>query len=403
MKFLAPALALTLAVPASASSDAGFASSLSNNLIGRAKTHTRYVKRATQETSSGDPRLLAQKYLIDMIRSVEPSVVFLKMTIPDEDIGTKAQTAGCTGFFADAQQALGRPSVIATNSHCVEELAVGAEIEVGLYGDDDNHPVMTKGKVLAYGNSAQGKDLAFVELLDPSLDRPPLPLWSKIDRGETVVAIGNPLGLNFSVSLGIISALERDRIETTGRLLNDMNQSDAAVNPGNSGGPLFNMWGSVVGINTEIVTKSGGFAGISLSIPSSHITLAMQQYKRTGNLKVGALQAMLSTSTRKLAVAEVVPGGAAEAAKMQAGDHIVSVTSLADSIALDKMTPEAARKAVIAYVKYHSPGEQIAMTVRRNGADITLLVTLGEARPTSPAWAPIPPKKVASELASFEL
>ncbi|MEK7233639.1 MAG: trypsin-like peptidase domain-containing protein [Elusimicrobiota bacterium] len=403
MKLSPLALALTLAVPASASSYDDFASSLSNNLIGQAKAYKgSFKKPTTQETDSGDPRLLAQKYLIDMIRRVEPSVVYLRMTIPDENIGTKTQTGDCTGFFTDAQQALGRQSIITTNSHCVERLAVGAEIEVGLYEDDDNNPVMTKGKILAYGNSDQGKDIAFVELLDTSLNRPPLPLWSDLDRGETVVAIGNPLGFKFTVSQGIISALDREHIE--GRLLNDMNQSDVAVNPGNSGGPLFNMWGSVVGINTEIMTKSGGFEGISLSVPSSHITLAMQQYKRTGNLKVGALQVMLSVSPlTHLTVTGVVPGGAAEAAKLQTGDRIVSVTSLVDSINLDSMSPKDAIKAVTVYAKYHSPGEQIAVSVKRNGVHITLLLTLGEAKPISPKWAPIPPKKTSSELASFEL
>ena len=164
-----------------------------------------------------------------------------------------------------------------------------------------------------------------------------------------------------------------------------MNQSDVAVNPGNSGGPLFNMWGSVVGINTEIMTKSGGFEGISLSVPSSHITLAMQQYKRTGNLKVGALQVMLSVSPplTHLTVTGVVPGGAAEAAKLQTGDRIVSVTSLVDSINLDGMSPKDAIKAVTVYAKYHSPGEQIAVSVKRNGVHITLLLTLGEAKPIS--------------------
>ncbi|MCR4295489.1 MAG: trypsin-like peptidase domain-containing protein, partial [Elusimicrobia bacterium] len=314
MKFLPLALALTFAVPASAaSSDSDFAASLGSigeSLIGRAKAHQGYFKKMTQESGPNDPILLAQKPLLDMIKKVEPSVVFLVMPGADPD---KPGGGICTGFFTDALKELGRPSIITTNAHCVEKLAVGAEVQVGLYTGNDNRPKMAKGKVLAYGSSSAAKDIAFVELVDKSLDRRPLPLWSKLDRGEQVVAIGNPLGMTFSVSRGIVSALERSRLSSSFVL--EMNQSDVAVNPGNSGGPLFNMWGSVVGINTMIASQSGGFEGISLSVPSSYITLAMKQYKRTGNLKPGAMQVEISPSTEtlKLTIRKVVPGGPAAA------------------------------------------------------------------------------------------
>ncbi|MDD5303053.1 MAG: trypsin-like peptidase domain-containing protein [Elusimicrobia bacterium] len=402
MKFLPLALALTLAVPAAAAStDSDFASSMgsmSESLIGRAKAYQGDYRRMTQETGPNDPLLLAQKPLLDLVKKVEPSVVFLVMTVPNAKDPAKPGTALCTGFFTDASKELGRPSIITTNSHCVEELPVGAEIQIGLYTGDDNRPKMTKGKVLAYGNSNAAKDIAFVELLDPSLNRRPLPLWSKLDRGETVIAIGNPLGMTFSISKGIISALERDHLDS--QFVIEMNQSDVAVNPGNSGGPLFNMWGSVIGINTMIASQSGGFEGISMSVPSSYITLAMQQYKRTGDLKMGAMQVEVSPSTQtlKLTLGKAVAGGPAEAAGMQAGDEFVAV----DAIALGEMEPEAAMKAFLVYVKYHSPGEKIAVTVKRGGKNVALSVTLGEPKPPRPEWAPIP-KKDKSGPASYSL
>lgn len=390
MKFLPLALALALAVPASAASaDSDFAASLDGigaHLIGRMqalKKHPGFLK-VTQESGPDDPLLLAQKPLLDLIRKVEPSVVFLVMS-------AGADSSICTGFFTDAAKELGRPSLITTNSHCVETLAVGAEIQVGLYTGDDNRPRMTTGKVLAYGDSMAGKDIAFVELLDPSLNRRPLPLWSKLDRGESVVAIGNPRGLTFSVTKGVISALGRDRLDANFVL--DANQSDAAVNPGSSGGPLFNMWGSVVGINSRIATNSGGFEGISFSVPAGYIRLAMQQYSRTGDLKVGAMQMEVFPSTQThLTVLKVVPGGPAEAAKVQAGDQLLAV----DDLDLVAPAPEAAMKAFFVYVKYHSPGEKIAVTVKRGGKDVVLTMTLGATKPPEPPrpeWAPIPPKK----------
>jgi len=400
------ALALTLAGPAAAASnDSDFAVSLGSvgeALIGRARAQNAPgMRMATQETGPNDPILLAQKPLLDMIKKVEPSVVFLVMSVPNEDNSKKPGGGICTGFFTDALKDLGRPSIITTNAHCVEKMAIGAELQVGLYTGNDNRPKMVKGKILAYGSSDAAKDIAFVELVDPTLNRRPLPLWNKLDRGEQVVAIGNPLGMTFSVSRGIVSALGRDRLSSSFVL--EMNQSDVAVNPGNSGGPLFNMWGSVVGINTMIASQSGGFEGISLSVPSSMITLAMQQYKRTGNLKAGAMQVEVSgsTETMKLTVRKVVPGGPAAAAQMQPDDQFLSV----DGVDLGAQDPEDAIKSFLTYVKYRSPGETITVTVLRGGKTVALRVTLGEAKPPEaprPEWAPIP-KKDKSGPTSFSI
>jgi S1-C subfamily serine protease len=292
---------------------------------------------------------------------------------------------------------LGRTSIITTNSHCVEKLPVGAEIEIGLYNGNDNRPKMTKGKVLAYGNSKAAKDIAFVELVDKSLDRRPLPIWTKLDKGETVVAMGNPLGMTFSVSKGIVSATGRDRLSS--EFVLDQNQSDVAVNPGNSGGPLFNMWGSVVGINSMIATQSGGFEGISLSLPAGYITLAMQQYKRTGNLQPSAMQLEVaaSTTTNALTAGKASPGGPAEAAKIQPGDLILGV----DGKDFAGLEPEEAMKAFLVYVKYHSPGEIITVKVKRGAQSLALPVTLAAPKPPEeprPEWAPIPPNPKKSPV-----
>lgn len=407
---LAVALSLSAAPAFAQSSDADFASSL--NLIRDAvlrkpsafKGQPRF-QLTTQETGPNDPLLLAQKPLIDLIKKVQPSVVVLLMSVPNESKPAgKPGNALCTGFFVDASKDLGRPSVIATNSHCVEKLAVGAEIQVGLYNGNDNTPKMTKGKVLAYGSSRLAKDIAFVELADKSLDRRPLPVWTKLDKGETVVAIGNPLGMNFSVSKGIVSAMGRNHLDA--EFVLDQNQSDVAVNHGNSGGPLFNMWGSVVGINSMIASESGGFEGISLSLPAGYITLAMQQYKRTGDLKPAAMQLEVSasTTTNALTAGKAAPGGPAALAQIQPGDEIVQV----DGIKLEGMEPEDAMRAFLVYVKYHSPGEKLAVTVKRDGKLVMSQVTLGEAKAPEaprPEWAPIPPKPKGDKSGptSFEI
>jgi S1-C subfamily serine protease len=422
---LAAALVIAATLPSrAASTDDSFSAALGairDAVLPEARafrTEPRY-KLMTQENGPNDPLLLAQKPLIDMIKKVEPSVVFLLMDIPG-DAGAESQKeaapapmpgapkskkkggqAVCTGFFADSSKYLNRPSVIATNSHCVELLPVGAEISVGLYDGNDNHPKMTKGKVLAYGDSKGAKDIAFVELSDASLNRRPLPLWWKLDVGEQVVAIGNPLGMTFSVTKGIISALEREQLH--GEFVLDQNQSDVAVNPGNSGGPLFNMWGSVVGINSMIATQSGGFEGISLSLPANYIVEAMKQYGRTGNLKIGAMQIVVSPDKngQKLVVQNVVPGGPADAAHLQAQDEVISIDGLNVSGDLAK-----AQKNFLAHLKYMSPGEKAKLTIRRAGVEQVIEVTLGVPKPPEaprPDWAPIPakPKKSAFEPAAY--
>lgn len=254
---------------------------------------TKFIK-TTHETGPNDPLLLQQKDRIAMIAKVKPSIVFLITEMPaegeDAAPGAKPGKKGqaiCTGFFIDASKYTAKRTVIATNSHCVEKAAIGAEIGVGLYQGNDNSPKMTKGKVLAYGSSENAKDIAFVELVDQSLNRPPLPLWSKVDDGEDVIAIGNPRGLLWSVSKGIVSAVGRDHLSS--QMVLDLNQTDAAVNPGNSGGPLFNLWGDVIGINESIESQSGGFEGLAFSVPANYVIEGLKQYGRTGDLKIGAL------------------------------------------------------------------------------------------------------------------
>jgi serine protease Do len=391
------ALVLGTSRPArAASSDDAFASAVQNAVYDQtaAVKDNPLFLRVTQEKNKRDPLLRMQAPLINMIKKVEPSVVFLEITIPsDPPKKTKPKKAVCTGFFADSAKYLDRKSIVMTNAHCVDKLDIGADIQVGLYDGNDNVPKMTTGIVLAYGSPETGKDIAFVELKDESLNRPPLPLWTRLEVGEQVIAIGNPEGFLFSVSRGIISAL--DRTEAGSQFIT-ANQSDVAVNPGNSGGPLFNMWGSVVGINAMIASQSGGFEGVSFSVPADDIIEAMKQYARTGNLKVGAMQFAftIDEETQKLTVKSVAPDGPAAAAHMQPQDQILRV----DGVDIGGLTPRQAQKTFLTHVKYLSPGERTTIVVLRDGKEVSLQVTLGEAKPPQPErpeWAPIPKRPSA--------
>ncbi|NNN05486.1 MAG: PDZ domain-containing protein [Elusimicrobia bacterium] len=400
---LCAVLALSLAVlPASAaaeSSDAVFSSGLSDGLqllgreraLGRGNYHP-----ATEETGPNDPILLRQAPLIALIGKAEPSVVVLVTKIPASDTaGGGGGEAMCAGFFVDAgAERLSQP-VIATNSHCVEMRKVGDTIDIGLFSGNDNRPQMVKGRVLAYGDSNAAKDVAFVALEDPALARPSLKLWDKLDVGEEVVAIGNPRGFLFSVSRGIVSALGRDTVESQFVLSAD--QTDAAVNPGNSGGPLLNMWGSVVGINAMIASESGGSEGLSFTVPARFVRLGLEQFARTGDLKMGVMQVSLAADST-LRVKSVVAGGPAAQANILAGDQITAV----DGQDLSKMDPADALTELLVRVKFMSPGETVTLDLNGDGKARTARVTLGE--PAAPKWAPLPKlKKRAPKKSDFVL
>jgi serine protease Do len=197
------------------------------------------------------------------------------------------------------------------------------------------------------------------------------------------------------VSQGIVSALARERIGSEYVL--NYTQTDAAVNPGNSGGPLFNLWGSVVGINSMIASVSGGFEGMSFVLPAEYITKAFKQYRRTGNLKIGAMWASFKYCDEKLTVTGVYPDGPAGSAGIKPTDEILQI----DDLNLGAVNPKDRLKAAITHMLYMSPGETVTMTVRRDGKSLSMRVTLRELNKevlSRPPWAPIPSKPGTSDV-----
>jgi serine protease Do len=154
---------------------------------------------------------------------------------------------------------------------------------------------------------------------------------SKIRVGEWVIAIGSPFGLENTVTAGIISANSRD----TGDYL-PLIQTDVAVNPGNSGGPLINMRGEVIGINSQIYSRSGGYMGISFAVPIDEAIRVSEQLKSVGRVVRGRIGVQIGEVTKDVAeslglprpqgalVARVEPGSPAEKAGVEAGDIITN-------------------------------------------------------------------------------
>ena len=221
-----------------------------------------------------------------------------------------------------------------------------------------------------------GSDLPKLKLGDPA----------KLRVGEWVIAIGSPFNLQNTVTAGIVSAKSRE----TGELLPFI-QTDAAVNPGNSGGPLINVRGEVVGINSQIFTTSGSYAGISFAIPIDEAQKIANLLKTQGKVVRGKIGVLIGEVTREVAdalglpkaagasVSSVEPDGPADKAGVQAGDVIIKFDGKAVESSADLRRMVAGT----------APGSHVAASVWRNGAARDLQVTVGEmpqeaARPGNP-------------------
>ena len=228
------------------------------------------------------------------------------------------QSAG-SGVIFDA-----KAGYIVTNAHVVEN---ASEITVTLQDGRD-----LKAEIVG---SDEPSDVAVLKVKTEGLIQISLGDSAKVEVGDFVVAIGNPFGLQHTVTSGIISGLSRSGINPDG--YEDFIQTDASINPGNSGGALVNLRGELIGINTAILSRSGGNIGIGFAIPVNMAHSVMDQLIKYGSVKRGLLGVSMYTVTPDIAqslglpnaqgalVSQVVDGSPAEKAGIHTGDVITSV------------------------------------------------------------------------------
>jgi serine protease Do len=207
---------------------------------------------------------------------------------------------------------------------------------------------------------------------------------SRLKVGEWVMAIGSPFGLENTVTAGIVSAKKRD----TGDYLSFI-QTDVAINPGNSGGPLINMRGEVIGINSQIYSRSGGFMGISFAIPIDEAMRVSDQLRTLGRVQRGKLGIQIEQVNKELAdslglakaqgalVRSVETGSPAEKAGLEPGDIVLKLDGKAIERSIDL-------PRLVGSIK---PGTKAVLSVWRRGANKEVAVTVGEFEADKPVVA----------------
>jgi putative serine protease PepD len=266
--------------------------------------------------------------------------------------GNGSQSAEGTGFVYDTN------GDILTNEHVVD----GATSVSVKFSDGSTYKATVVG-------TDPSTDVAVVHVNAPASKLVPLTLGdsSAAAVGDGVIAIGNPFGLEGTVTSGIVSALGREITAPDNSPIEGAIQTDAAINHGNSGGPLLNMKGEVIGITSQIESDSGGNDGVGFAIPSNTVRTIAHQLIASGKAQHALLGVTPANAVNGVGVSDVQSGSGADNAGLKAGDVITAVDGKA-------VTTPAQLRAVIAA---HQPGDKITVTIRRDGSTKSVDVTLG--------------------------
>jgi putative serine protease PepD len=306
---------------------------------------------AVPTSAATTPVARSSSSIPELVKRTMPAVVEISAGSSGGAFG--GATATGSGFVIDAR------GHVVTNEHVVE----GAEAVRVRFDDGEQVDADVVG-------TDPSTDVALLRLEEIPDDVEPLdfaPL-STVEIGEPVVAIGSPFGLEGTVTAGIVSALNRELRAPNGFTIDGAIQTDAALNRGNSGGPLIDEEGRVVGMNSQIASESGENAGIGYAVPSDTIRSIVDTLRAGRTVEHAYLGVTLGDAEDGGAqIGEVRDGTPAERAGLRAGDVVVRAGGDAVRSSGDLTTA----------VSEHRPGDELELTVRRGGETRTLTVTLG--------------------------
>lgn len=345
----------------------------------KASTEAATEKEDTEDTSYLSPDLKESELAtIELFENATPSVCFITTSDYRRDFFTMNVTetprGSGSGFVWDSD------GHIVTNYHVI----AGADRAQVTLADQTTWDAALVG-------GAPEKDIAVLKIEAPTEGLIPIPVGSseRLRVGQSVYAIGNPFGLDQTLTTGIVSALGREIQSQTGTPIRDVIQTDAAINPGNSGGPLLNSSGQLIGVNTAIYSPSGASAGIGFSIPVDAVKWIVPELIAYGKIKRPTLGVQLATPAiaRRLRLSEgvlvldVLEGSAAEQAglqptlvnrrgRVQLGDIIIGIND--DAI-------KSYGDLQLSLEKYQA-GELVTLKIIREENEQEVALRLDEAR-----------------------
>ena len=335
--------------------------------------------REQQETPSADPAAARtdltaeERATINLFEKASRSVAFITTTNVRMDFFTRNVTEiprGTGSGFVWNQK-----GHIVTNYHVIQ-------------GADKAKVTLANGEIYQAElvGYAPEKDLAVLRIEAPRKELLPIPVGTSNDLlvGQSVYAIGNPFGLDQTLTTGIVSALGREINSVAGIPIRDVIQTDAAINPGNSGGPLLDSSGRLIGVNTAIYSPSGASAGIGFSIPADVVNWVVPELIQYGKIKRPSLGVELASSsiTSRLGlkgalIIDIVEGSPAEKAGLrptrrdrsgaiQLGDLIVGINN----------TKIASGNDLILELERYRPGDEVEVTLQRDKEEVKVRAVL---------------------------
>jgi len=319
------------------------------------------------------PRLVAESQgiltqdeqsTIKVFHRASPSVVFIENTAIQRDPWSfnlfKIPQGNGSGFIWN------RSGHIVTNFHVV----YGADTIRVVLDDQSDYPARVVG-------ADPDHDLAVLQIQAPQDKLAPVAIGRSKDLqvGQKVLAIGNPFGLDHTLTTGVVSALGRTIQSITGRTIRDAIQTDAAINPGNSGGPLLDSSGHLIGINTQIISPSGAFAGVGFAVPVDIVNRIVPQLIQHGkvirpSLGVGLIpdQVVAGWGIQGLVIGQIFPAGPADKAGLK-GSH----TTLRGTIEIGDIITKIEGKTVrtqndlLDILDQHEAGDTVKVEYEREG------------------------------------
>jgi putative serine protease PepD len=306
----------------------------------------------------------------ESVSQTESTAAAIYMRAKDAVVEVHSTTGGQSDPFGNQGQgtATGSGFVIDKQGHIVtNEHVVDGATKVTVQFSDQSEADAT-----IVGTDAS-TDIAVLKVDRPASKLTPLSFasTSSLEVGNPVVAIGSPFGLEGTLTTGVISGLGREIKAPNGFTIENAVQTDAALNHGNSGGPVLDMNGRVIGVAAQIESDSGGNVGIGYAVPADTAQRVARELIQDGNVEHAYLGVSLPDSGAAT-IEEVSPDTPADAAGLQAGDQVTAV----DGKTID--SGDALRDAIDA----KKPGDKITLTIKRNGNERTVQVTLGQ-RPAS--------------------